>query len=348
MVLGGHKGQFPRCRALCIMRRRQCWELLKYRGRRRSRPRGTTMLFPRALGAAALLVRAAVALTPEATTPAGHPIYFAPSGSRVKQNGVNLDVFAPNGTLIHTFANFISSTGKPQRAPQRRQSLSTTQASATVNITTTDFIQALNASVVVPPAPSTFDSQIVFVSAGVVSLDPTTGEPASILRSALQYGGSWAQGGPFYTYVIQLELPGPEPGYLQVSAIGGNATSQSIEPGQTLDPYIVFDSELTEEEPGTYWYITGFANVGGDLSLEIGWETPPPMVIVELEEEGVTSASDYPTGSVVLQNINLNMTVSGPPEISWTTTVDPSADVQINVEQDGSQNAQIEFVFPDA
>nr|GAT55778.1 predicted protein [Mycena chlorophos] len=324
------------------------------------------MLFPRALGAAALLVRAAVALTPEATTPAGHPIYFAPSGSRVKQNGVNLDVFAPNGTLIHTFANFISSTGKSKSAPQRRQSLSTIQASATVNVTTTDLIQALNASVrhpftlhlvntnlspsqvVVPPAPSTFDSQIVFVSAGIVTLDPTTGEPASILRSALQYGGSWAQGGPFYTYVIQLELPGPEPGYLQVSAIGGNATSQSIEPGQTLDPYIVFDSVLTEEDPGTYWYITGFANVGGDLSLEIGWETPPPMVVVELEEEGVTSASDYPTGSVVLQNINLNMTTSGPPEISWTTTVDPSADVQINVEQDGSQNAQIEFVFPDA
>lgn len=62
----------------------------------------STMFLLRPL-AAALLVQTTLALVPVGYAPSGLPVFVAPSGSRVKSSGRNMDVFAPNGTLIHTF-----------------------------------------------------------------------------------------------------------------------------------------------------------------------------------------------------------------------------------------------------
>ncbi|KAJ7823241.1 hypothetical protein B0H14DRAFT_2827014 [Mycena olivaceomarginata] len=260
--------------------------------------------------AAALLVQTTLALVPVGYTPSGLPVFVAPSGSRVKSSGRrNMDVFAPNGTLIHTFEDCTPTNlkAKRQQTLARRQEVSATEAYAQFNTTANNMIDSFNATFVVPPV-----------------LD-ANGVPFGNLRAALQYGGSFLPDtGPFWTYAVQLEIPGG--GYLQVTNPGANVT---VETGQSIDSFIVADPVLDAEteDLGIFWYIAGFDNVPESPTLEIGWE---------LEEEGVSGASDYPRG------------VLRPPALYWNTSVDPTTDVQVKVDVDGSQDAQVSIIFPRA
>ncbi|KAJ7781679.1 hypothetical protein B0H14DRAFT_2960818 [Mycena olivaceomarginata] len=262
--------------------------------------------------AAALLVQTTLALVPVGYAPSGLPVFVAPSGSRVRSSGRNMDVFAPNGTLIHTFKDVIPTNLKAKR----QQTLARRQES--------------------------FDSQIIFLSANIQVLD-ANGVPFGNLRAALQ-AVFLPDTGPFWTYAVQLEIPGD--GYLQVTNPGANVT---VEAGQSIDSFIVADPVLDAEteDLGIFWYIAGFDNVPDSPTLEIGWEVPPQLVALQLEEEGVSGASDYPAGSFVFEQINLNLT-TGPPALYWSTSVDPTTDVQVKVDVDGSQDAQVSIVFPSA
>ncbi|KAJ7058542.1 hypothetical protein C8F01DRAFT_293110 [Mycena amicta] len=235
-----------------------------------------------------------------------------------------MEVFAPNGTLIHTFENDLSVTG----------------ASAQFTATEENLLESFNTTFVVPPAPTSFESQIMFLSANVQFVD-ANGIPFGNLRSAIQYGGSPLQGGSFWTYAIQLEFfPS---GLLQIT----NPADDTVDPGQRLISTIVHDPSLDAEFPGTFSYVASFANIPDSPTIGLGLEVPPPIALLQLEEEGVAQASDYPAGSLVFEQVNLNLT-AGPPTISWKTSVDPSTDVQVKVDVDGSQNAQVSIVFPDA
>ncbi|KAJ7758647.1 hypothetical protein B0H16DRAFT_1689213 [Mycena metata] len=303
------------------------------------------MFFLRPL-AAALLVQTTFALVPVGYTPSGLPFFLVQSGSRVKQSGRNMDVFAPNGTLIHTFEDVIPANfkAKRQQTLARRQEVSATEAYAQFNTTADNEIDSFNATFVVPPVPTSFDSQIIFLSANLQVLDPN-GVPFGNLRAALQYGGSFLPGtGPFWTYAVQLEIPGG--GYIQVTEIGVN--NFTVDVGQRINSFIVADPVLDAEEPGVFWHIAGFDNVPNSTTLEIGWEVPPQLVALELEEEGVSGASEYPAGSFVFEQINLNLTTGPPAALYWNTSVDPTTDVQVKVNVEGSQDAQVSFVFPSA
>ncbi|KAF7302410.1 hypothetical protein HMN09_00874800 [Mycena chlorophos] len=256
------------------------------------------------------------ALTPAGTTSTGNPLYLVPGGSRIRQNGVNCEILASNGTLLHTFENVLSSQTKAGASPERRQNLDITQASVTVNATTANYIDAFNTSFVVPPNPTNFESQLLYFAAGQDYLDPTSGEIAYTIRAALQYGGSFEGGGPFWTWALQFIIaPGPYATYLQAVPAGDtNITYDVLEVGQRLDSFVVYDAPYAQENPGYYWYNCGFAGIAGNgipdgLILQVGWETPVTVVKVSVEEEGVFQASDYPTGSLIFENINLTMTV---------------------------------------
>ncbi|KAJ7908381.1 hypothetical protein B0H13DRAFT_2016665 [Mycena leptocephala] len=270
----------------------------------------STMFLLRPL-AAALLVQTTLALVPVGYAPSGLPVFVAPSGSRVKSSGRNMDVFAPNGTLIHTFEDVIPTNLKANRQQTlaRRQEVSATEAYAQFNTTADNMIDSFNATFVVP-------LQIIFLSANIQVLD-ANGVPFGNLRAALQ-----------------------------VTNPGAKVT---VEAGQSIDSFIVadlvFDAET--EDLGIFWYIAGFDNVPDSPTLEIGWEVPPQLVALQLEEEGVSGASDYPAGSFVFEQINLNLT-TGPPALYWNTSVDPTTDVQVKVDVDGSQDAQVSIVFPSA
>ncbi|KAJ7036322.1 hypothetical protein C8F04DRAFT_1394337 [Mycena alexandri] len=300
------------------------------------------MFFLRPL-TAALLVQTTLALAPVGYSPSGLPYFLSPSGSRVKQSGRNMDVFAPDGTLIHTFEDVIPGNVKTKRQQTfaRRQAVSATEAYAQFNTTADNMIESFNATFVVPPVPTSFDSQIIFLSANIRVLD-VNGALFGDLRPALQYGGSFIPGtGPFWTYAIQLEIPGG--GYLQVT--GANIT---VDVGQRINSFIVADHLLDEEIPGIFAYISGFDNLPGSPTLEAGWSVPPQIVALELEEEGVSGASDYPAGSFVFEQINLNLTTGPPAALYWNTSVDPTTDVQVKVDVEGSQDAQVSIAFPSA
>ncbi|KAJ7035446.1 hypothetical protein C8F04DRAFT_1233672 [Mycena alexandri] len=298
--------------------------------------------------AAALLVQTTLALVPAGHTPSGLPFFLAPSGSRVQQSGRNMDVFAPNGTLIHTFEDVIPTNfkAKRQQTLARRQEVSATEAYAQFNTTADNEIDSFNATFVVPPVPTSFDSQIIFLSANIQVLDPN-GVPFGILQPALQYGGSFLEGtGPFWTYSVQLEIPGG--GYLSVTNIGANIT---VEVGQRISSFIVADPALdaqTKEELGVFWHIAGFDNIPDSPTLEIGWQVPPQIAALALEEEGVSGGSDYPAGSFIFEEIKLNLTTGPPAALYWNTSVDPTTDVQLKVDVEGSQDAQVSIVFPSA
>ncbi|KAJ7058502.1 hypothetical protein C8F01DRAFT_292333 [Mycena amicta] len=300
------------------------------------------MLLSRAI-ALTLFAKAALALAPVGHTASGAPIFVGPSGSLVKQSGSNLEVFAPNGTLIHLFQDVIHNskskrTSQPTPSLARRQDLSRTEAYAQVG--PTDVIQSFNATFVVPPAPTSFESQIMYFSANLQFFDDT-GVLFANLRPSLQYGGSSTQGGPFWTYALQLELL-PNLGFFEISAIGANST---LEVGQRLDSVITQDTE--DSDPGFIFYSATFENVPNAIQFDVGLQFPPQIVALQMEEEGVAQDSDYPQGSLVFESVNLNLT-SGAPTLSWNTSVDPSTNVEVKVDVDGSQNAQISIVFPDS
>ncbi|KAJ7058521.1 hypothetical protein C8F01DRAFT_1255671 [Mycena amicta] len=296
------------------------------------------MLLSRTI-ATALFAKTALALTPVGGTASGAPI-FVPNGSRAKQSGSNLEVFAPNGTLLHLFQDVIpnvKSKGASQPTLARRQVLSTTEAYAQVG--PTDVLQSFNATFVVPPAPTSFESQIMFFSANIQWFDDN-GAPVAVLRPALQYGGSFSQGGSFWTYLLQLELVNI--GSLEISAIAPNST---VEVGQRIVSTITLDTE--DADPGFTVYEASMENVPVVLQFGIGFQFPPQIVALQMEEEGVAQGSDYPPRSFVFESVNVNLT-SGPPALSWNASVDPSTNVEVKVDVDGSQNAQISIVFPDS
>ncbi|KAJ7056768.1 hypothetical protein C8F01DRAFT_360184 [Mycena amicta] len=177
------------------------------------------MFFFRRALPAVLLAHTAVALVPSGHTPSGKPIFRAPPGSRARQSGTNVVVFAPNGSLIHTFENVVAAA--PESTLARRQDLSVTEASVTFR-PSDPLIQSFKTSFVVPLEPTTFESQIMYFGAGL--LGPTM---STLLRAGIQYGGSNTNGGPFWTAVIQLEFL-PNGGYFQFCELHPQSRRPSV------------------------------------------------------------------------------------------------------------------------
>ncbi|KAF7295208.1 hypothetical protein MIND_01059600 [Mycena indigotica] len=298
----------------------------------------TTMLF-RCTAIVALITQTVVALTPTAHTPDGRLVYAVPSGSRIKQKSTDMLVFAPNGTLIHTFQNVIPKGAGTKPSLDKRQELSSTMASTSFTPSVENLLQSFNTTFVVPPAPATFDSQIIYFSSSVSVLHPTTGVRFGNAKAAIQYGGSWLYGtGPFWTYALLVEIPD---GHVLQAITDEKIT---VEVGQKIESTIFSDAEFNEEAPGLFWYIASLPSVSNTTYLEVGWEVPPSVAALQLEEEGVFQASHYPPGPFVFDHINLNMTHDNP-AVSWSTSGDLDTNAAVNVDVDGAKDARVSLVF---
>ncbi|KAF7329707.1 hypothetical protein MKEN_00233900 [Mycena kentingensis (nom. inval.)] len=297
--------------------------------------------------AAAFIADAAIALSPAGHTIGGAPLFLAPGGSFARQSGRNMDIFARNGTILHVFENVIPAslaTGGPGKlGPARRQVLDVNQAFVKFGQPDT-VIDSLNASFTVPDAPETFESQIMYMAQGVEALDPDTGIPFSMHRVALQYGGSFAQGGSFWTICTQLiflDESGVPDGVLQILS----DELPIVHPGETLQASVQFDAASLDQ--GFFFYNAQW--VGRDnIFFEAGWTFPPQLATFRFEEEGVEVASDYPKGEFVFEGIELSLTTGVPSEAHWHTTVDPTTGVQWNVQKNGAVDAKIAVVFPES
>ncbi|KAF7329706.1 hypothetical protein MKEN_00233800 [Mycena kentingensis (nom. inval.)] len=289
---------------------------------------------------AAFLADAAIALSPIGHTIGGAPLFLAPSGSFARQSGRNMNIFARNGSILHVFENVIpaSLTAKRDSAPARRQVLNVNEAF--VKFDPDIIVDSLNASFTVPAPPESFESQIIYFAQGVQALDPDTGIAFGMHRVALQYGGSFVQGGSFWTICTQLEFldeAGQPAGVLQIIP----NESPIVQPGDRLATSIQFDDAFVED--GIFFYNAQWLG-RPDFSFEAGWEFPPRVAGFKLEEEGVEVASDYPK-EFMFENILLNLT-TGIPDVHWQTTVDPASGIEWKVEKNGARNAEIAVVFP--
>ncbi|KAK7014349.1 hypothetical protein R3P38DRAFT_3003282 [Favolaschia claudopus] len=296
------------------------------------------MLFFRSLlTSAAVIYHTAHALTPVGHTPSGKPIYIAPNGSRAKQVGSDFKIFAPNGTVIHTFVNIVPKNSKKRSVakPVRRQGLS--NAVASVSLTnTSDLLEAFNTSMTIPPSPAIFESQLLWMSASVIAADDT-GTPFASVRAVIQYGASALQGGPFWTIAAQLELLPDAGGILQIAPIGFDPT---VSVGTTIPTSITH----RDEGDNLFWYLALFDGMPGGPQIEVGFVNPAASAVAGMEEEGVTQSSDYPLEPFRFEKTNLALT-SGFPDIEWNVSVDPVSGAYVAVDVDGSENAEISIHF---
>ncbi|KAK7026383.1 hypothetical protein R3P38DRAFT_2949524 [Favolaschia claudopus] len=282
------------------------------------------------------------ALTPVGHTPSGKPMYVVPNKSRIQQVGRDLKVFAPNGTVIETFANvFPQRTGKRNPATlTRRQGLSNVAAFVPLNNTNAmDMLEAFNTTFTVPPSPTTFESQLLWFAASVV-LPDENGVPMGELRTLLQYGATVIQGGPFWTIAAQFEWFPDAGGLLQGSPIGFDP---NVDVGTAINTSIARIEE--DFDPSLFWYEAGFYDDSDAFpQLELGVTEPAITAVIGMEEEGALQSSDYPPEPFRFTQTDLTLG-GGFPEIEWDVESDPSAGAYVTVDVDGSKDAEIAIRF---
>nr|GAT58120.1 predicted protein [Mycena chlorophos] len=277
---------------------------------------------------------------PVSYTPSGTRIFSVPKGSHLRQSGSDLNVVAEDGTISHVFENLMR--GRPDNGPTKRQSLSV-PVDATTSLPDNSTILSFNSTLVVPPLPTTFNSQIMFFTYGALFDD----DGELFLSAGLQYGGTEFQGGPYWTLTIMSESV---PQNLFLPSYLGNPI---VYPGDVLNMSISVSPISEFGLTGLWEYTLGFNN-DPDLTVSQVFQSPAPTsLLFRAQEEGVSQASDYPAGSVLFQDVSLVFnTTTGPStaSVSWTTdtnsTVQPG--VEIKVDGNGSRDSQITIVFPDS
>nr|GAT53410.1 predicted protein [Mycena chlorophos] len=241
-----------------------------------------------------------------------------------------------------------------------------------------DGIAFFNTTIVVPPEPATFDSQLMLFGAGVVEPD-ITGAPLGIFSVGLQYGGAsfmqglagyeggsfWTplmilefvpdptlyggasfmqglagyEGGSFWTPLMILEFV-PDPTLVRISLFSSPSTTPVVlNSGDILSISIAGSLEAVGNL--TYHLYTASVPNRPDLSdATVGWQTPVNAVTMRAVEYGVVSGSDYPDESLVFGNVTLELD-SGFPALNWSVPdgVDPVTNIEIEL-QDADSNGQ--------
>jgi hypothetical protein len=178
----------------------------------------------------------------------------------------------------------------------------------------------------VPPVPATDNGQLVYL---FNSIEPAGGQ--AILQPVLQYGRSPAGGGSYWAatawYVVGTQ------------SYYGSLASVSV--GDTLTGEIT----LTSTDGTNYNYVSDFSGISGATitvqgSQQLVWATET------LEAYGVTTASDYPSGSTAFYAIGITLSDGSNPPTSWSTVSDPDDGLSATVNIDGSVNAQVTIGYP--
>ncbi|KAK6966778.1 hypothetical protein R3P38DRAFT_3152305 [Favolaschia claudopus] len=295
------------------------------------------MRFFLSLISAVAVLHQTLALTPVGHSPSGKPMYVVPNKSRIQQVGRDLKVFAPNGTLLETFANvFPQRTGKRNPATfTRRQGLSNVAAFVPLNNSNAmDMLEAFNTTFTVPPSPTTFESQLLWFAASVVLPDENGVPMGELLRSDSHSRR------PFWTIAAQFEWFPDAGGLLQGSPIGFDP---NVDVGAAINTSIVPIEE--DFDPDLFWYQAGFYDDSDAFpQLELGFTEPAITAVIGMEEEGALQSSDYPPEPFRFTKTNLTLG-SGFPEIEWDVESDPTAGAYVTVDVDGSKNAEITLRF---
>ncbi|KAF7319460.1 hypothetical protein HMN09_00284600 [Mycena chlorophos] len=276
------------------------------------------MHFLRAVVAAFAVPTAVLALVPTSYTPSGGPIYEAPSGSRMLQNGTDMVLYAPNGTQLHVFENVFggrtsTTTGTPAGPLRPRQTDTAGEVYALMGAN--DTLESFSATFVVPPPPTTFDSQFMWFSQGITTLDDT-GAPATFMGAALQYGGSWVQGGSFYIGAVFYEL-------------------------------IPYGAYVVSTLPSVSPHLNVSETVGISLSYLGTTTLPGESTYYDYYVEFTGSDAGRLPGPLTFTDIQLQLTTGYPEKLDWETDGGAATGIDFEVVNSGPQNGEVKLVFSD-
>ncbi|KAF7329704.1 hypothetical protein MKEN_00233600 [Mycena kentingensis (nom. inval.)] len=247
-----------------------------------------------------------------------------------------MDIFARNGSLIHVFENVLQlpvPSHKRALAKTHRQVLNTNQAYIAPD--------SFNASFTVPQAPPSFDSQLLYFGHGMQAVDPETGSPFGfgMHRVALQwqYGGSFAQGGSFWTICTQLAFFDSTRRACRSDSSRSSATATAAPSctRATASQLDVFDAGPGDD------LVFFFYNARWLGRPDAAWRargvcyTNMLSARLKLEEEGAGAAGDYPE----FEDVQIGTSTAG--------GVRTTSGVQWDIQKDGIEDARIAIVFPE-
>ncbi|KAJ7062925.1 hypothetical protein C8F01DRAFT_108312 [Mycena amicta] len=177
----------------------------------------------------------------------------------------------------------------------------------------------------VPPTPAANHGQTLFL---FNSIEP--GSFDGIMQPVLQWGGSAAGGGAFWAVASWYLYPG---GTFFTPLV-------TVSVGQSLQGEV----QLVGASGGTFNYLSTFNNVGG-TALEVDGGEELKWATLTLEAYGVTTRNDYPAGSTVFSQTNLELTNGGFPAITWSTVSDTADGIITTVNTEGSTAAVVTITY---
>jgi len=251
-------------------------------------------------------------LTPAGLRPASSVVQI-PEGGSINISGNELQLLDASKNIIHSAQIDNTTKVRPETVPQESGWIAYANwynTGSPISYFTTNWP--------VPPVPATNHDQTIFL---FNSIEPASG--SAILQPVLQFGPSAAGGGSYWA--VSTWYVGSATYYTPLV---------SVSVGQVLEGII----ELTSSSGSSFNYESGFANIEGVIELsgsdELVWATET------LESYGVTTGTDYPEGSTVFSNINLD-TTTGVPGISWAVADDTSDGVYVTIAENGASNAVV-------
>ena len=152
----------------------------------------------------------------------------------------------------------------------------------------------------VPPAPATQSDQTIFLFNGIDPSNPS----AAILQPVLQWGGSAAGGGPYWSVASWYVLGSGEAFHTDLVKVN-------------VGDELLGVMTLTGQTAGGFSYVSEFQGIPG-TSLPVQDVAELVWCNETLEAYNITACSDYPdTDLTALRSISLTTGGTSPP-LSWT------------------------------
>ncbi|KAJ7478361.1 hypothetical protein FB451DRAFT_1452760 [Mycena latifolia] len=263
----------------------------------------------------------AVPVTDTVLTPGGHRVrgnvHQVPAGGHIKHVGSDIHIIGSNGSVVHV--------ATPTSAASPPALVKSGWITFAGWFNTGAPIGSFKTSWTVPPAPATWHNQLIYL---FNAIQPGSG--SAIMQPVLQYGVSPAGGGQSWGVAFW---------YLYSDQVF-HTTLIPVSVGQRLDGEV----QLVGTPGTTFNYNSQFTNLQNTGITVVGSEQLA-WATVTLEAYGMTVKSDYPAGSTVISETNLELSNGVFPAITWSTLNDGADALSTTINVGGSTSATIEIHY---
>ncbi|KAF8894234.1 hypothetical protein CPB84DRAFT_1848568 [Gymnopilus junonius] len=258
-------------------------------------------------------------------TPAGlvpkSNVFAVPQGARIQQSPTEIQIIGANGTVLHSVPYTDSKTANVLQRPtstatSRRELQSGYIAYTYWDYTGSSPISFFGTNWIVPPTPSSWDGQLLYLWNGLVPNDFS-----AILQPVLQYGASPAGGGEYYS-IASWWLIGDYVYYTDVT---------QVQPGTFLQGHINLTGTSDSGGATLYSYTSTFvgypnSTISASTIGVLNW------AYEALEIYTTESTSDLPAGNSVFSTIDITFqNGQNPSSIPWTAVSDPTDGITMTV-----------------